>query len=158
VNLRWVILANIDSASWRCGAGEVNGQDGSGSASSDPAGLRAIGHRAAEDHSFNLSICGLATPPTRPRQEIPADHPYVRNVGFSPSQAIQHARDDRTISLDLDSVFRAAQQCRIQNLLEETEEDLDRPAIVVKQATTSAGTSMRLVRMRSEPSVLGRRA
>ena len=53
---------------------------------------------------------------------------------FAGPQTDQHARNDRAVGLDLDALSRSAEQMpAAENLLEEAEEDFDRPAVVVHQ-------------------------
>ena len=58
-------------------------------------------------------------------------------------QADQHTGYDRTVNLNFDAVVRPAQQMvAAQHVFEETEEDLNRPAITKIRTMVSAGTSV----------------
>ena len=68
--------------------------------------------------------------------EVPADH-FVRPQSrfASRPQTDQHTGNDRTVRLNFDAILRMAQQvAAAQHVLEEAEENLDCPAIVVQQS------------------------
>jgi hypothetical protein len=74
-------------------------------------------------------------------REVEAEHFVRSQCGLAPGpQADEHTGDDGAIGLNCDAVGRTAQQVSTpENLFEKSEEDFDRPTIMIEQRDDFSG-------------------